>query len=397
MKKILLFLTAVSICFGEEPQFNPVRAPCWQCIFPLHVAGQNLTSGHKDFVDYEKPWWMGGCICGFTHWGVEFAFWETQSVIEVTRVPYKFITWGGLSFGQKPKGYEKRGTVANMDAGRTSFYNVHTYAVPLSRLIGVIPGFTCLRKPDVAMPILLSEWDPAWNDMNSMLHWVLTPERFLYASVEAQEICKEDCSASNARKPTDQFTWCAGCLGALYPYSGHVAHHIGGIQASSLLLCRWTALMHSMGKFIPAQWNVLGLGMGFKKDEFCKKTAFPLLQKTFYKTQLIYPIPENHGEKRPDDAQVYCHPLGESDQHWGPGFTYPNGGEDFAYLVWTKRHCCFDLADIFAKFIKVLETKEILTPEQIKSVQKAREVLREVEKLHTHEQDTPKLPEDGQI
>ncbi|MBI3211727.1 MAG: TraU family protein, partial [Simkania negevensis] len=123
--------------------------------------------------------------------------------------------------------------------------------------------------------------------------------------------------------------WCGGCQGSLYPFMGHVAHHVGAIQASSLLVHRLLAKLHS-----------LGLLWGFKEDNFCSKTPFLRIKKTLYKTQLVYPIPQTKGP---------CQPLGKTDLIWGSGKSFPYGGEDFVYLIWTKKHCCLDPAKIAMK------------------------------------------------
>jgi conjugal transfer pilus assembly protein TraU len=69
------------------------------------------------------------------------------------------------------------------------------------------------------------------------------------------------------------------------------------------------------------------------EDEFCMAKPMPIIKKSLYKTQLAYPIPQTQGS---------CHALGQSDLMWGSGKTYPKGGEDFVYLIWTKRQCCLD-------------------------------------------------------
>jgi conjugal transfer pilus assembly protein TraU len=357
--------------------FNPFTDPCWKCFFPIHVAGKNLSSSHKDFVQYDSNW-FGLCHCKSEKSllgiiplpivGFKIAFWEPQSVVEVTRIPYKFMTFKNM--GLKTVNYRKIGTVANQDSGRSSFYNVHQYPAPLLRWMAIIPGFSCLKKIDGGAPIFMSEWDPGWNDMQSLVHVALDPMRFAFSTPEAQKACAQDCAASWNRTPSDKYFWCAGCLGSLYPYCGHVAHHIGGLQASSLLLVRWLAEVHAFGAHLPNKWNALGLGKGFEPDNFCEKSSMPRLKKTIYKTQLFYPR-KDLGQKR-DGKMVYCHPLGESDRDWGRSnldgeeYTYSPGGEDFAYLVWTKMQCCLDVLDVFTKSLEALKTKGILDSETVK-------------------------------
>lgn len=61
----------------------------------------------------------------------------------------------------------------------------------------------------------------------------------------------------------------------------------------------------------------------------------PVMDKTAYKTQLTYPIPNT--EK---DGGRCCQPFGRSTVIWGAGKEYPVRGEDFAFMLFRKRNCC---------------------------------------------------------
>jgi len=41
--------------------------------------------------------------------------------------------------------------------------------------------------------------------------------------------------AASAHLPLDALFWCAGSQGSMYPLTGHVQEHVGGVQASTLL------------------------------------------------------------------------------------------------------------------------------------------------------------------
>ena len=66
---------------------NPVTDVCWSCLFPLHIAGENTTPKHKDFIKYREK--ICNCPGGIV--GVPFAFWEPSRMIEVTRTPYQLL------------------------------------------------------------------------------------------------------------------------------------------------------------------------------------------------------------------------------------------------------------------------------------------------------------------
>lgn len=360
MKRILLFFLISFSCANSEEPFpvtNPVTDICWGCLLPIHVEGHNITPKHQDFVTYKKRDlldWLP-CFCWPKTLGIRIAFWEPTMFVEVARTPYRSFFYKGNSTS-----YKRRGSGAisgGNDAARSSFYNVHIYYIPYLHLLGFLPGFTCFKNTDSVPYAFFSEWFPFWNDSESSWHAVLDPERHLFSTPEAYFACREDCKSSSSFQPKDKLWWCAGCLGSLFPYCGYIGHHVGGIQASSLLVCRMLALTHAFGGNTKAveeamdQWlpgtaepvskllKHLPFGKGFKKDEYCKKTWYPRLKKTIYKTQLVYPKAE---------SKTRCHPLGE-DIQWASGDCYPNGGEDFVYVVWTKMHCCLDAMDVILK------------------------------------------------
>ena len=295
---------------------NPVTDICWSCMFPIHVAGSNITPNHKDGSSYKST--LCFCTGHPPKAGVPLAFWEPTYLIDVTRTPYKFPGLGGISIAKA--GVRNRGTISNVgQSGRTSFYNIHFYTYPVMKWLGAFDEFSCIETGELAVAYM-SEFDPAWNDNE----WasVLTPEASLFSNPLAQAACIADCGATSLGKTVDSLFWCAGCHGSLYPFVGHVAHHIGGIQASHLLVQRLIAKLHSV--------NMLRT---FKKENFCQKTLTPRIKKSAYKTQLLYPVANSKGP---------CVPLGKSDVFWGAGKAFPYKGEDFVYLIWTKKQCCLD-------------------------------------------------------
>lgn len=299
-----------------EKMLNPITDICWKCLFPMHLAGVNVTPGHKDYVSYKTP----VCTCAGTppKVGIPLAFWEPVALVEVTHEPYKCHVLGGISLAKAD--IKNRGSVSTVgESGRHSFYNVHYYKFPLLSWLSVLPDFSCVQK-EGNLDVTLSELDPLWSDDTWSM--VLNPEAALFATLPAQAACIADCTTTSIDKPQDELFWCAGCLGSLYPYTGHVAHHVGAIQASYLLVNRHLAKMHAKGE-----------GLGVEEHNFCEKKRQLRIKKTQYKTQLVFPIPDTVG---------HCHPLGKSDVIWGSGKSFPYKGEEFVYLIWQKNHCCLD-------------------------------------------------------
>lgn len=313
MRLLILATFLLSSCFAEGKFINPITDICWDCLFPIHLGGVNITPNHKDYMDYK----LSICACAGTppKVGIPLAFWEPFALIDVTRTPYKSIALGGITLSSST--VKGRGTISHVgDSSRHSFYNVHYYKFPIISLLGLIPGFSCTEKGSDLDIAYLSELDPFWLD--DAWSSIMNPEAFLFANPLAQTACLADCTSASLDHPLDELFWCAGCSGSLYPLMGHVSHHVGAIQASHLLVQRTLSKMHSLGMMRCAE-----------EGNYCEKKLSLRAKKSLYKTQLTYPIANTQGP---------CHPLGKSDVLWGSG----KAGEDFVYLIWTKKHCCLD-------------------------------------------------------
>ncbi len=300
----------------EGTWVNPFTDVCWECLFPITVSGINVTPGHEDLNQHRKT----VCTCAGTppKVGIPLTFWEPTRLVDVTRHAYKLMGLGGLSVGKET--IKNRGSIGFTDAStQASFYHVHWYTYPLFSMLGLFLDFICLEKGEIDM-VYMSELDPLWNDDQWAL--LVNAEAGFFANPAAQLACIADCTASSFNKPLDELFWCAGCEGSLYPFTGTVAHHVGAVQASALLLQRVIAKLH----------RTLAI-KGYEKNNYCEAEFLPIFKKSLYKTQMIYPIPQTSGA---------CQALGKSDVLWGAGKAFPFKGEDFVYLIWTKKQCCLD-------------------------------------------------------
>lgn len=313
----MFFLFPYCLQAKEGKFINPITDVCWECLFPITLSGLNVTPGYSDLTTHNTLI----CACpGFPpKIGIPLTFWEPTRLVDVTRHAYKLMGLGGISIGKET--IKNKGTVSGIGHGpsRSSFYHVHWYSFPLLPLLDLFTDFSCIEKGDCDI-LYMSELDPLWNDDHLSL--LVNAEAALFANPAAQLACIADCTASTFNKPLDKLFWCAGCEGSLYPLNGTVAHHVGPIQASSLLVQRIIAKMHRFN-----------LQKGYPENEFCIAKSMPIIKKSLYKTQLVYPIAQTKGS---------CHALGKSDILWGAGKSYPKGGEDFVYLIWMKRQCCLD-------------------------------------------------------
>jgi conjugal transfer pilus assembly protein TraU len=328
MKKIAFVLAALFSFFshllqadeafssaGDTGKFiNPISDVCWSCLFPIHIMGENVTKKEKPLTEYSQKL---VCSCPGGVVGIPLAFWEPTRLIDVTRTPYKLVGLGGIQVGKNSK---KGGGVFGMGSSENQgFYHVHYYQFPILSLLEVFGDFLCVE--DFPLDIgYLSELDPFW--MNDQWTSILAPETALFGSPVAQLACIPDCLTSTFGKPKDQLFWCAGCQGNLYPLTGFIGHHSGLIRSSSLLVHRILAKLHK-----------LGLLKTFPKDDYCCPKPSRFIKKAAYKTQLAYPVAQTESP---------CNPLGKSTLRWGAFKSYPYKGEDFTYVIWTKKHCCLD-------------------------------------------------------
>ena len=111
----------------------------------------------------------------------------------------------------------------------------------------------------------------------------------------------------------------------MYPLSGFVNNHTGGVRTSTLLVQRMTNKLHREG----LMWGASG------KDGLCGYYLQPLMDKHNYKMQMVYPVRNT----QKIDRQC-CQPFGRSTLLWGAGREFLFRGEDFAYMLFRKRDCC---------------------------------------------------------
>ena len=167
-----------------------------------------------------------------------------------------------------------------------------------------------------------SELDPAWLD--DELSFLLNPEAALFANLPAQAACAADCAASSAGLPLDPLFWCAGCQGGMYPLTGNVAAHVGGVQASLLAAQRLVYRLHRLG----LAWGTFGSGA------LCGRYPMPVMKKSQYRWQMTQPVPAHDAVSglQPDGSVLGA--LGKRCA------SCRSRARASGYLLWRKRNCC---------------------------------------------------------
>lgn len=304
-------------CKGKFP--NPITDICWSCMFPMTIAGAELES--MDQEDTDNP---NKTVCSCSNppmVGMTVSFWEPLRRVDVVRQPFCMSSLGGI---QMDPGFDapEAGRSRKDGQNKSSFYQVHWYVDPMVFYMQAVLDSNCLENQGFDLAYM-TELDPMWKD--DELTRIINPDVYLFGNLPARAACAADCVAATAGFPSNTLFWCAGCQGSLYPLNGNVQAHVGGVQASQLEVTRIIAKMHREG----LMWAASG------EDGMCGYYPQILMDKTNYKTQMLYPVPQTKKIQG-----KCCQPLGRSTILWGAGKEFPYEGEDFSYEVFRKRNCC---------------------------------------------------------
>ena len=110
----------------------------------------------------------------------------------------------------------------------------------------------------------------------------------------------------------------------MYPLTGNVAAHVGGVQASLLAAQRLLYRLHRAGPR-------LGNG-GFRG-------ALRALPHADHEEEPVPLADDAAGAGHPRRSPA-ANPTGRSSVLWESLRELPVAGENFGYLLWRKRNCC---------------------------------------------------------
>ena len=301
---------AILGCTGRFP--NPITDVCWKCMVPIRIAGIKIVG--VDLLDTVSTTFPI-CACPrpgipIPVPGIPISFWEPVRLVDVTKSPMCMVNMGGVSFGTMPAAGVK-------EDSETSFYHVHWYIYPVMYWLELLLDFACLEMTSVDIAYM-TEFDPLWGD--DIKTSILNPEALLFANPIAAGACIAECLTASCGLSLDVLFWCSGCQGGLYPLSGTTSYHNGGIGSASLVMAKFMAKMHRQLML----WGYFG------NTGLCGKYPMPIIKKSQYRTQMVYPIPEI----------FFCKRIGQTEILWQMGREFPIWGEDFGFLIWRKRDCC---------------------------------------------------------
>lgn len=384
MKKLLALILASIIITSQADSttschgrfVNPITDICWTCIFPMFIGpipmvfnignqkGGTIIDDDKlippafPFISSGKlP--LGTCTCmeraPIMPIGLMMSWYEPSRFVDVTRTPFCMVGLGGIDLsaglaGVLPApgyGDEKK------DGGASSsFYQAHWFQDPIMAILGIIDTACNIGLSKSMDLMFMSEVDPTWND--DSLSIIFSPEVVLFSSLPAQLACGIDCVGSSlpnidsdntlilpvpyytrptsftnpasSTNPSKYLFWCGGCQGSLYPLNGNNSDNAYPVQSSILTSEKLNGLVHRMG-LEDMTTGVFGMCNNLFPDM--------VLNKAEWKYSMSFPIPQTAY------SPSCCNAFGETDSTWNSGASFPYTGEDFTYVLYHERDCCF--------------------------------------------------------
>ena len=353
-----------------------ITGVCWSCMFPVYLSGFKMFDGRVD-----RPAGASNdrvCFCSgdlsegkLPTIGFTVGMFMPSRLVEVVRKPWCFPSLFGADMGDPnvmdgSLAYGGSGRYKNnMDAEAHAFWTWHLYAFPLMEIMELLDLPQCNTDNYSSFDLMfVSETFPHWYD--SQLAFLVNPEAMLFGTPVAQAAGLADCAAASVDDPTNSVFWMAGCWGSHYPLTGHTGTGSAPITAS---------LAASRALFLLGRLGFLKRTVG--SDTLCGGKKMPVLTKSQYRFQQLFPVPEsnnNDAGSNPPPPEINianagdppsapeadldpaatkvpninignvrggcCHALGENTMLWGEWRTRPATGQDFVYLLWRWTDCC---------------------------------------------------------
>lgn len=323
---IILFihpLKANAKCPDDSALMDLISGICWECIFPMYIAGVAIDAGShvNDITESEA---ITVCVCPtevppYERVGITISYWPVSYYVEVVKDPYCFPSFGlDINSGGSMLDSLKKGGGAEMghEGNETStFVQAHFWYFYILGLLDEALDTMCMETTSTDL-VGLSEIDPLWQD--DELAVIIQLEAYLFANYGAQLTCIADAISANVGYSISPLFWCVGSSGSLYPLTGH-ANNDDLLQAYELIVGRAIFRMHRQAVICDAAcW-------------YCQCMYTPIWIKHHYRDQVAWPV--NAG---------FCTALGATDIMWGPGKNPPDVSrmDNLIFLLYRKRTCC---------------------------------------------------------
>jgi len=379
MKQILLVALVVMSCFASPAKstsgIDSLTCPnaniwgaalfnniCWSQMYPILFAGFDIFNGHLDPPGASRR--HTPCLCGgnlakgeLPMVGVPLGMWRPTRIIEAMRKPWCLGSMGGVQLGNagsSPLSGDATlagGTIAeNSSSPKMGFYNINYYFADFLAMFGLLDAPLCNPGGTVDFDLAQSSaFYPQWA--KSKLASIMNPEVSILAAIGMAVVQPIDCVTTTAQGYSMDEAWMtAGCWGATVPYTGNVSP---ATSAPSMWLLTSTRFMA-----MQARLGLLKRTVG--TDALCTPQLMPVLKKSQFKLQMLYPVPQAKGGKPPPPVpkdstnggtQVQefdlsalssgcTTPIGESTLQSMEWRSRPGTGEDGVFLLWQWVDCC---------------------------------------------------------
>ena len=349
---------------------------CWSCMFPVYLAGVEMFDGRSgrpagantDALCFCPGDWDTGQMPTI---GFSVGMYIPSRIVEVVRKPWCFPTLFGADMGDArimdgALSFGGDGPYKNsMDSESRSFYTWHFYAFPLMEILELLDLPQCNVDNYSSFDVMfMSEAFPHWYD--GELAFLIQPEALIFGNPIAQAAQLADCTVASTGGALNEIFWTAGCWGSVYPITGHTGSG-SSVQEASLAASRAMFLLSRLG--------FLRRTVG--EDAMCGGAKMPVLMKSQYRLQQIFPVPESNNNDAgtnppPPDINLAnagdpptssettlpatatavpdfdignvqggcCHNFGENTMLWGEWRTRPATGQDFVQILWRWTDCC---------------------------------------------------------
>lgn len=326
----LVFSSIKADCNPDPKQMaQTLKDLCWECFFPLYIAGQYVYKGNMPDVRGRTLGANPICVCEmpippFIRIGFPIGYFEASRMIDVVKDPYcfqglgfkvdydKVATMGGLKLG---------GTKAQaQEKGDRAFMQAHYVMYPVMESMELFTDTLCLNWGVGIDIAYMTEIDPLWQDDELMAF--LQPEALLFGNPISNLACIADATAAQINTPLDPLFWCKGSWGNAYPLTGNTLNKdyvedAASIAASLIYkLHREAILWESSG--YP---TVAGV---------CYDYPMPFWLKSSYRLQIISPMPH-----------FTAVGIGKSGILWDFAKNIPFVKDDnFSFMLFKKKECC---------------------------------------------------------
>ena len=317
MSPLFMISSNVSASQCKGHFVNPITDICWDCLFPLTIGSKDVVKGGYPDTDNPEKYTCECLTDGLPRIGLTLGYWEPFALVDVTRKPFCMVNLGvQLDISSLGLGASQ---MTSID-GDGAFYYVHWYKYPLMYWLNILASVACVQ-PDGFDVMFLSELDITWND--SELAFIFNPEATLFTHPVIRASCALDATSAIAGTAMDKMFWCQGAQGSTYPLTGFVSNQSSPISAAILLAERADFKLHRVGAILDS--------VGKDAPAICMPYYSALLPKSRYRYQMTNTIPE----------AARCHPFGHTAVTWEAGHTVPGDGDNFGFMIWRKRNCCF--------------------------------------------------------